>query len=294
MDSVMIWWSELKLLAAHGKSRHSVAPTGVSRLEIMHHRPSTSGRRWCFLQSVAPLIGTSRDRHPMRFFGLQEMPSVSFSVLQRPLKTRNQQKGSAQSSPQQHTGAKQFILDAGDDTVHTLVCFSECMWMLFGAPSGPQFCGPSPLPQLFIVFHTSSWLQAAALHQASQLPGDHKDHGDCGPQRQRHSGACWVFVGSVWPSRSDFKRPMSILGSSGFSQSNLRHWGMPMACWGSWKWQHKQMERQSQISVTFCNYACMCACADIQHIHYIYIYIYIYIYVCAYIVCVRAWKYMEI
>lgn len=81
------------------------------------------------MQSVAALIGTSRDRHPMRFFGLQEMPSVSFSVLQCPLKTRNQQKGSAQSSPQQHTRAKQFILDAGDDAVHTLVtlvCFSEC------------------------------------------------------------------------------------------------------------------------------------------------------------------------
>ena len=112
-------------------------------------------------------------------------PGNAFSVLQCPLKTRNQQKGSAQSSPQQHTRAKQFILDAGDDTAHTLVFFSECYLR------HPQFCGPSPLPQLFIVFHTSSWLQAAALHQASQLPGDHSDHGD---HRPRHfcSGACWV------------------------------------------------------------------------------------------------------
>ena len=98
MDSVMIWWSELNLLAAHGKSRHSVAPTGVSRLEIMHHRPSTSGRRWCFLQSVAPLIGTSRDRHPMRFFGLQEMPSVSFSVLWKPEISRKAQPRARRSS----------------------------------------------------------------------------------------------------------------------------------------------------------------------------------------------------
>ena len=92
--------------------------------------------------------------------------------------------------------------------------------------------------------------------------------------------------GHVWPSRSDFKRPMSILGSSGFSQSNLRHWGMPMACWGSWKWQHKQMERQSQISVTLCNYACMCACADIHHIH-IYMCVWLCVCVRAYIVCVH-------
>ena len=65
----------------------------------------------------------------------------------------------------------------------------------------------------------SSCLQAAALHQASQLP-----------------------------SSKDFKRPMSILGSSGFSQSNL---GSESTKNLLWKYAFLQKERMSSISISF-------------------------------------------